>query len=313
MKSYDVVCIGQTCVDILMRGFPDQLYFEGERCTVSDIGMNLGGDAANEAMALTAMGYNTALVSPVGKDTVADFIRVQLREAGICTDYMQEIFNAATPLSAIFVEQNGERKIALGADSVYYAQSMDFPYELLEGAKVISLASFFLQPLLDVEKIEAFCKKAKEMGRIICADLRAKPEIRFEDYRKIMPYIDYIFPNQDEAYYYSGAQTPEQAADYFLNLGIKNVIVKTGSKGCLAKNDHTCVQIPSYLTVPVDTTGAGDNFAAGFISGILDGKSIDDCCRRACAAARVAVESVGAFGVIKSKEQLEQIIEAAAQ
>ncbi len=180
----------------------------------------------------------------------------------------------------------------------------------LEGVSVVSLASLFLQPLVDPEKILPFVKFIKNCGAILCADIRAKDEINIEDYAEILPYIDYIFPNDQEAYFYSKTEEPESAADFFLNMGISNVIVKIGKQGCFTKTAKGEKFItPAFKAEVVDTTGAGDNFAAGFISGILDGKNLEDCCKFASAAANIAIQNVGAFGIIKDKQQIIDVLE----
>ncbi len=95
-------------------------------------------------------------------------------------------------------------------------------------------------------------------------------------------------------------------ADVFLEYGVKNVIIKTGEKGCFAKNKQETIELPAFNVQAVDSTGAGDNFAAGFLSSILHGKTFRESLLFASACAAICVQSVGATSGIKSREQVEE-------
>ena len=97
-------------------------------------------------------------------------------------------------------------------------------------------------------------------------------------------------------------------ADYFLSCGIKNVVIKAGKQGCFFKNQLESFTVPAFSVKAVDTTGAGDNFASGFITALLEGKNHRECCRFAHAVAAIAVESVGANVGVKSRGQVEEFL-----
>ncbi|MDR1438947.1 MAG: PfkB family carbohydrate kinase, partial [Clostridiales bacterium] len=99
----------------------------------------------------------------------------------------------------------------------------------------------------------------------------------------------------------------------FLDCGIGNVIVKTGKSGCFFKSRKESFAMPAYDVPAVDTTGAGDNFASGFIAALLDGKDHMECCRYGHAVAGVSVQTVGANTGVRSREQVERFISAHGQ
>ena len=88
-----------------------------------------------------------------------------------------------------------------------------------------------------------------------------------------LPYLDYFMPSLEEAEMISGKSKPEDIADVFLEAGVKTAVIKLGSKGCYIKNkSNEQYNIGAFLGIKtVDTTGAGDSFAAGFITGIFRG------------------------------------------
>lgn len=106
----------------------------------------------------------------------------------------------------------------------------------------------------------------------------------------------------------TGCADPDEIADCLLQCGIKNVVIKLGKDGCLFKNSVRRIIVPAFPVNAVDTTGAGDNFAAGFITAVLDGMGPEDCCAFANAVAAVSTEAVGATEAVRSKQQVEKFL-----
>ena len=151
---------------------------------------------------------------------------------------------------------------------------------------------------------------AKKAGALVCADVVYDDHgsASFSDYGECLKEIDYFFPNDDEAQKITGERDLEKMADYFLSCGIKNVVIKAGKQGCFFKNQLESFTVPAFSVKAVDTTGAGDNFASGFITALLEGKNHRECCRFAHAVAAIAVESVGANVGVKSRGQVEEFL-----
>ena len=122
---------------------------------------------------------------------------------------------------------------------------------------------------------------------------------------EVLPRLDYFLPNLEEAAMLTGLQKPDEIADCLLGYGVKNVVIKLGKEGCLIKNRKERHLIPAYPAKAIDTTGAGDNFTAGFISSVLDGMDLRACGTFANAVAGVSTESVGATEGVKNKAQIE--------
>ena len=133
------------------------------------------------------------------------------------------------------------------------------------------------------------------------------PNFRFltlDDLADLLPMIDYITPNEDEARYYTGKDTPEEMAQGFLDRGVKNVIVKLGAKGCYYRGTEGSISLPTCEIHAVDATGAGDNFVAGFACELLRGSTVEDALRFANACGAICTTAVGAATALKSREQV---------
>ena len=101
-----------------------------------------------------------------------------------------------------------------------------------------------------------------------------------------------------------------QIADCFLACGVKTVVIKTGKDGCFIKRGDMTMKVPAVAGITaIDTIGAGDNFASGFIAALLEGKNLRECARFANATAAISVLSVGATTGVKNRKLVEQLLE----
>lgn len=152
----------------------------------------------------------------------------------------------------------------------------------------------------------AIFRDAKAGGLVLCADMtKCKNGETVQDIREALGYLDYIFPNLEEAQMVTQKTDPDDVADTFLDCGVKTVVIKFGRKGCLLKSKETRILVPAYSeAVCVDTTGAGDTFTAGFLYGLSEGMPPVECARFANAAASAAVEEFGATVGVRNITQV---------
>ena len=310
-KMADVICIGAAVVDIPLRPVSKNI-FDIESYPVDRIAMTIGGDAINEATIISRLGYKTALMSKVGEDAAGKFILDFCQKEGIDTEALNIDPKVDTSINVGLVTEDGERTFVTNRNgSLWKTDITDVDFSRFKGARLLSLASIFNCPLLDNKSLVQIFKKAKEEGMIICADM-IKPRFseKLEDIGEALGYIDYFFPNYDEACLLSGEKDLEAIADSFLKYGVKHVIIKTGKEGCFIKTKEKSVKVPAISGIKaIDTIGAGDNFAAGFITALLDGKELINCAQFANATASIAVQSPGATTGVMNKKQVEKVFE----
>ena len=304
MHSFDVICVGMALVDSIIKGFdPNPVSSSGYRAASGSL--NVGGEAVNEAMAAAKLGLKTGILCSLGEDAAGDMIVSALQRCGVDTGLILRDAAHPTPVTTMFVHEDGTRKSITNSAHRYNFRP-ERHADRLTGAGALILGSLFRAPFDDPEIIHKVLTAAKAERQLVFADTKL-PNFRFltlEDLRDSLPLIDYITPNEDEARYYSGKERPEDMADAFLDLGVKNVIIKLGGKGCLLKNAEESVFLPACTIRAVDATGAGDNFAAGFASEILRGASNSDALRFANACGAICTTAVGAGTALKSREQV---------
>src|SRR5699024_4618095 len=183
-------------------------------------------------------------------------------------------------------------------------------FDKMRQAKILSLASIFNNPLLDGKTLVKIFKEAKKAGMTICADM-IKPRLgeTLDDIREALSYVDYFFPNFEEACLMTGETEEEKVADVLYGCGVKNVIMKIGKRGCYIRNADGAMIVPAAKGITaIDTIGAGDNFASGFITGLLDGKDLKECGIYANCTAAVSVQYVGATTGVKNKQMVEDML-----
>ena len=161
---------------------------------------------------------------------------------------------------------------------------------------MVSLASLFRPPLEDFGDIRALIRAAKEAGAIVCADtkLPLREALSLDGLGDALSLVDYLFPNEKEAAYYTGKDSFPEMARALTARGVKNVVVKAGPLGCFVRGGGEEFALPAVpVENVVDTTGAGDNFVAGFISGVLAGASLRGCAERGLRQAASAITHTG--------------------
>ena len=310
-READVVCIGGAVVDIPLQPVSKDI-FSTESFPLERIAMVTGGDALNESMIISRLGHKVTLLSMVGADAAGKFILEACDRDGIDTSHVVIDGNVETSINVGLVTADGERTFVTSRNgSLWKLDKSHLDLSCFNGAKLLSMASFFNSPLLDGESLVPIFRKAKEQGLVICADM-IMPRLneKLSDIGEALSYVDYFFPNYDEAALLTGKKDIEAIADAFLAYGVANVVIKNGKKGCYLKNSDTAGTVATYPEIKaIDTIGAGDNFVAGFITAILDGKELIDCARYANATASIAVQSVGATTGVRNREAVDKLYE----
>lgn len=304
--QYDLICVGMALVDSIIKGFSPKPVSASGYLAVSGT-LNVGGEAVNEAMAAAKLGLKTGIVCALGKDEAGDMVRTALRRGGVDILYAAE--GSGTPVTTMFIHEDGTRKSITNEAHRFNFHPEKNPAAFSD-ARALMLGSLFRAPFDDPEIIHAVLKAAKEAGQTVIADTKL-PNFRrlsLEDLRDSLPLIDYMTPNEDEARYYTGKEDPENMAETLLSRGVRHVIVKLGAKGCLMKTKDKTVRLPGYAIRAMDATGAGDNFAAGFASEILRGKTDEEALLFANACGAVCATAVGANTALKNREQILRFI-----
>ncbi|MFT0848654.1 carbohydrate kinase family protein [Actinomycetaceae bacterium L2_0104] len=312
MTAFDVVCVGSSVVDIPLQPV-DRSVFDAVSYPVNDISMRAGGDALNESIVLSRLGAKVALVTAVGADAAGDFIVESARSEAVDVGGIRVNERLTTSLNVGLVQPDGERTFITNRNgSLWKTEESDIDAANHLDGRILAFGSIFNNPLLSGEWLAGLFAQARRAGMTVCADMvPSRIGAGLEDIAEALSYVDYFFPNAQEAVALTGARDESEAADILLGKGVGTVVLKVGKRGCLVRGNEVDAVVPAFVRddlEAIDTTGAGDNFAAGFIRALLDGKSAQECAVFANAVAAVSVGGLGATEGVRSKAQVDEFI-----
>ena len=280
-KKLDVLCLGAAVVDIPLRPVSREV-FDIESYPVDNIAMAVGGDAMNESTIISRLGCKTGLMAAIGDDAAGAFILRSCDEDNIDTEGVTIDPNLNTSINIGLVTEDGERTFITNRNGSLWKENIEHVnFDKIKEAKILSLASIFNCPLLDGKTLEKIFSFAKEHGMTITADM-IMPRLgeTLDDIAGALQYVDYFFPNYDEACLMTGEKDEAKVADKLFSYGI----------------------------TAVDTIGAGDNFASGFIAALLQGKDIKECAEYANCTAAIAVQHPGATSGVQNRQMVEDML-----
>lgn len=306
----EVLCIGFTTVDQVISGIDAGKLADTPVYPAKDCSFSVGGDAANEAASMARMGIRTGLCTKLGDDFLAGIVLDFCEKSGVDTSRIIRDGSTKTTMGIALIGDNDSRRIIPVAKgrSTECLTAADIKTEWFEGLKAISFASLFVVSRMTPPVLKDLFAAAKKAGCLVCCDVKMTGSEKIEDIQEILPYVDYIFPNFAEARVLTGETDPIAVANRFLDFGAGCVVLKLGLPGAVIITKKDTVWIPSYPAKSVDSTGAGDNFAAGFIAGLVRGKEPVECGKMACAASSLCVRHYGTVGEDLTMEQLEGVI-----
>ena len=311
---YDITIIGAAVLDVLARPVSKK-DLAGRSCPADHVTLTPGGDAANESVTLARLGKRVNLITKLGADLSGQILLHYFRENGVSTEDTVIESDLDTGINVVLVDQEAERSFITNRNgSLRKLALSDVNTDALKKAPLLCFASIFVSPCFDIPAMASLFRSAKEQGLILCADMtRCKNGERLADIRDAIQYLDYLFPNYEEAKAVSGLSKPDEIADAFLDCGVSCMVIKMGKDGCFIKTKEQRLVIPAYPhTRCIDTTGAGDNFAAGFLYALSEHMALADCGRFANMTASLAVESLGACTGVRSLSQVMERFRKAA-
>ena len=309
-KRKTVLCIGTVVLDIMVRPVPDYADWK-EKQRIEQILLQSGGDAANQSVHLAALGLNAMLNGCVGQDENGEAVRAALMSRGTDVTYLRRKEGLTTGTSLVAVGPDGERHIFTAAGAQGTLEKADLPETLPADLAAISIGSLFSIPKAEQEGLPQLLQQAKAGNIPVFADLdsvRAEPDCR--RVLDLLPLVDYFLPSSYDLPALTRKGTIQEAAEYLRSVGVRNLIVKCGEKGCEIYSGSFCGTVPSIRVNSVDQTGAGDCMVAAFISRILEGERIESAVRYGCAAGALCTLWTGAAGGILTDRRIREMMGA---
>ncbi|MCK9291172.1 MAG: adenosine kinase [Bacteroidales bacterium] len=226
-----------------------------------------GGSASNTIHGLARLGLETAFIGHVGQDETAAFFERDMQQAGI----NPILFNSPTAsgIAHAIISPDGERTFATYLGAAIELEAKHIQPELFDGYDMLYVEGYMVQ---NEELLLKAMQLAKNAGLQIAIDLASYNVVESNKdllHHVIETYVDILFANEEEARAFTGAE-PEAALNALSSL-CNLCVVKLGAAGSLIHSANTVHRIGVFDATVVDTTGAGDLFAAGFLYGYVKG------------------------------------------
>lgn len=291
---------------ILLFGEPMALFTATEYGSLEEVKKferSLAGAEINVGIGLVRLGHEVTYLTRLGEDPLGRGISQKLIEENIDTSMISYDPIYKTGMMMKNIVKKGDPEIA------YYRKGSAFSQVDPSIIDTLNLDQYDLLHVTGIpcalsencrEATMRLVKKAKSSGLKISFDPNLRPllwtseKVMIETIHEIAAYADMILPGISEGETLMGSDDPNKIADYYHNMGIKQVIIKLGSDGAFIKSDQECFIQPGYkVENVVDTVGAGDGFAVGMISAVLEGLSLKDASDRANAIGAMQVSVMG--------------------
>lgn len=305
MCSPAVLTVGIVFCDQIFTHLP-QMPVLGEEIFGNHSGLMIGGGSAITAVGLSRLGISTGCVARVGRDYFGTFLRNSLREEGVDTEGLVEDEEGGTNLTvALSYPEDRAYISALGrAEEAELDTLMKLCYDYMaqkwRNVRHVHLCGHKVNP--------SFPKKLQEKGITVSLDIGWDPEGVWEGLADVLRYTDVFLPNLKEATRITGTAAVESALEELARF-VPTVVIKLGDQGSAAIHKGKIFNVPAFPVTPVDTTGAGEAFNAGFLYGWVKGRPKEECLAIGNICGAKTVERPGGTKGLPYLEEVEEAYE----
>jgi sugar/nucleoside kinase (ribokinase family) len=269
---------------------------------MEDIRMPVAGAGAT-AVGCAILGLKTQAVTTVGDDEMGDFLVAKMEKFGVDCHMVARDGSVQTSATILPVRPNGERPALHVPGTV---ATFTVPPDKLDAAldaRIVHVGGTGLLKSFDGEPSVALLRRAKELQRTTTFDfIQATPET-FAFVKPTLPYVDYFVPSIEEASEMAGRADPQKVAQFYKDLGARNVLLTMGGNGVyVSRESDEAFQLRAHAIKVVDTTGRGDSFTAGIIVGLVHDRTLKSGARFASTVAAKVAMGLNSDGKLKSFE-----------
>jgi sugar/nucleoside kinase (ribokinase family) len=285
-----VAVIGELNVDLIASGLNSPPILGGE-VLAEDFQTVLGGASAIFACGAARLGHPVSFFSRVGDDDYGRFCLAALRNAGISTENVRALPASKTGVT-ISLSTRSDRALVTILGAISELRLKDLDLHALQGHSHLHMTSFFLQTALR-PSFPRILRQARKLGLTTSFDPNSDPLSSWgPDVWSVVEETTILFINQEEALHLTRKTNVREALTQ-LAKRVHCVVVKLGRRGAIAAADGQIVSVPGFQISPVDTTGAGDSFAAGFVHAFLSGRDLRGCLVEGNACGALSALQVG--------------------
>ncbi len=315
MKPARLLVVGELCVDIVVALETPELFFGQHEQIVSTTTLTMGGSSAITACGAAALGLSTSLITVCGRDTFGDFLLAELKRRNVNTTAIRIDATIPTGASTHLSRSDGDRAILTSMGSIGAVSIADVPEELFEGFNHLHVGSFFLQKSLWADAPVLFAR-ARAAGLTTSLDGNFDPNEKWDSgILDLLAEVDVFFGNEQELCGITRTTRLATAIELVLDQMRPDTLVvcKLGADGAVVAHRTSQTTIFHRAAAPdapgllIDTVGAGDTLAAGFLAARLHGATIDEALALAVASGTASTRGAGGISAQPDLTTAEKI------
>lgn len=301
----NILVVGSYVVDLMSR--TPHMPSPGETVLGGPFRMGPGGKGGNQAVAAARLGADVTMITKVGHDIFGDEAIKNFTTEKIKTTYITRHAEEVTGTALIAVDNESENMIivAPGACGKITKEDIHRAEQSFQDADMV-----LVQLETSMEAVETTIHLAHKLDKPIILNPAPYQEVDQE----LLGKIDYITPNETEAYLLTGVKvidesSAQEAAKKLKDQGVGTVIITLGKSGCFVYDGtNEGYMVPSFPVKVADTTGAGDAFNGAFATFIAEGYELKEAVTRSNAVAGLAVTKIGTAPAMPFKEEVEKFL-----
>jgi sugar/nucleoside kinase (ribokinase family) len=300
-----VAVIGELNVDLIASGLTSAPVL-GQEVLAEDFQTVLGGASAIFACGAARLGHPVSFFSKVGDDDYGRFCLNAVQKAGISTKNVAQVATSKTGVT-ISLSTRRDRALVTVLGAISELKAKDLDLQALRGHSHLHMTSFFLQTALR-PSFPQILRQARKLGLTTSFDPNSDPMSSWgPDVWRVIDETTILFINQEEALHLTRKKNVREALQQLAERA-PCVVVKLGPRGAIAAADGQVVSAPPFKVRPVDTTGAGDSFAAGFVHAFLSGRDLRGCLVEGNACGALSTQQVGGTAGQPDLKTLEKFL-----
>ncbi len=269
--------------------------------------LSLGGSAGNTIRAMAKLGCKVGFIGKVGTDTTGDFFIQALENIAVEPFIFRGTQRSGKCVSLI--SPDGERTLVTHLGAALEMKGSEIDAAIFRNYDCLYIEGYLVQ---DHDLILTAAKTAKACGLQVAIDLASFNIVaeNLEFLRRLVEdYVDIVFANEQEAQTFTGEAEPLNALQAISEM-CELSVVKIGTKGAMIKHGDSVVHVGIMAAAKrVDTTGAGDFYAAGFLAGLCDGLSLRQCGTIGAIAAGKVIEVVGTTFGEEAWDEIHRLVD----
>ena len=307
---------------IVLMGEPMGLFMANETGALSEVdsfSVSIAGAEYNVAVGLARLGHTPAYCTRLGFDPLGERILRGMRQNHIATDLVMQTETAVTGFMMKSSTDQGDPDIAYYRKGSAASQITTHDIDALDlyGCERLHVTGIF--PAVSASALAAtkrLISRAKALELPVSFDPNLRPQL-WESEKKMVATlnslaegVETVLPGLGEGEILTGRNTPEGAAEFYHDLGVKNVVVKLGKEGAYfsEKGGQSGFSPAFPVRKKVDTVGAGDGFAAGVISALAEGETLEEAAFRGNVIGAVQITHRSDNEGLPTREELSKII-----